>query len=53
MTNMLNDAAKDDTKWERLVYAWFIQSSAELTTMGFLREKTKGDYVEKLIWKNL
>lgn len=53
MRKILNEVEADDAKWERLVYAWFIQSSSELASMGFLREKAKGDYVEKLIWKNL
>lgn len=42
-----------EIQWEKLVYAWFLQSCFELELMGFLREKSKGDYVEKLIWKNL
>lgn len=39
--------------WERMVYAWFVQSCFELNFMGFIRDKSKGDYVEKMIWKNL
>lgn len=53
MKEILKQSSEDDAKWERLLYAWFIQSSSELSAMGFLREKSKGDYVEKLIWKNL
>lgn len=53
MKKILSDVEKNETQWDRLVYAWFIQSSAELASMGFLREKAKGDYVEKLIWKDL
>lgn len=47
------NAEDDETQWEKLVYAWFLQSCFELESMGFVREKSKGDYVEKLIWKNL
>lgn len=46
-------AESNDAEWDKLVYAWFLQSCFELEAMGFLREKSKGDYVEKLIWKNL
>lgn len=42
-----------ESQWDKLVYAWFLQSCFELESMGFVREKSKGDYVEKLIWKNL
>lgn len=46
-------AREDDAAWNKLVYAWFLQSCFELTSMGFLREKSKGDYVEKMVWKSL
>lgn len=50
---ILDGIETSDEKWDRLVYAWFLQSSFELVSMGFLREKTKGDYVEKMVWRNL
>lgn len=53
MEHLLKNCQSDDSQWERLVYAWFLQSIFELISMGFLREKSKGDYVEKMIWKNL
>lgn len=53
LKDMVRSADDDDKEWDKLVYAWFLQSCFELTSMGFLREKSKGDYVEKMIWKNL
>lgn len=50
---LAKDLDSDDEKWHKVTYAWFVQSCSELTSMGFLREKSKGDYVEKLIWKDL
>lgn len=50
---MVHEAEKDEKEWEKLVYSWFLLSCYELSSMGFLREKSKGDYVEKMIWKNL
>lgn len=50
---LAEDLDSDDGKWDKVTYAWFVQSCSELTSMGFLREKSKGDYVEKLIWKDL
>lgn len=49
----LVEQAQTEEGWDKLVYAWFVQSSYELLSMGFLREKSKGDYVEKMIWKSL
>lgn len=53
LEKIYRDSMNDEKKWEKVTYGWFLQSSAELADMGFLREKSKGDYVEKLIWKNL
>ena len=53
METLLKDIETDEKQWDKLAYAWFLQSCFELESMGFLREKSKGDYVEKLIWKNL
>lgn len=39
--------------WEKMIFAWFIQSCFELNSMGFIREKSKGDYMEKMVWRNL
>lgn len=54
-TDMLKlvEQAQTEEGWDKLVYSWFVQSSYELLSMGFLREKSKGDYVEKMIWKSL
>lgn len=50
---LVQAAEKDEKEWDKVVYSWFLQSCFELSNMGFLREKSKGDYVEKMIWKNL
>lgn len=50
---IVEKAAASEEEWDKLVYGWFIQSCFEMTLMGFLREKSKGDYMEKMIWKNL
>lgn len=42
-----------DDVWEKMTFAWFIQSCFELNAMGFIREKSKGDYMEKMVWRNL
>lgn len=39
--------------WDKMTFSWFIQSCFELNAMGFVREKAKGDYMEKMIWRNL
>lgn len=51
--SILKGIDESDGRWDRLAYSWFLQSSFELVSMGFLREKSKGDYVEKMIWRNL
>lgn len=43
----------EDTTWNKLTYAWFLQSCFELVAMGFLKEKTKNDFLEKGVWKNI
>ncbi|OBA20224.1 hypothetical protein METBIDRAFT_78677 [Metschnikowia bicuspidata var. bicuspidata NRRL YB-4993] len=48
----LKNEDNEDT-WSKVVYAWFLQGCFELNAMGFLKEKLKGDYMEKLVWKNL
>ena len=48
----VKDPESEDT-WDKMVYGWFIQGCYELNAMGFLKEKVKGDYMDKLIWKNL
>lgn len=50
---IIREAEKDTKEWDKVAYSWFLLSCFELTNMGFLREKSKGDYVEKMIWKNL
>lgn len=49
----LADQIEESQFWDKLVYAWFLQGCFELTHMGFLREKSKGEYAEKMIWRNL
>lgn len=46
------DSENEDT-WNKMTYGWFLQGCFELNSMGLLKEKVKGDYMEKLIWKNL
>lgn len=53
LQEIVKRAESHESEWDKLVYAWFLQNCFELSSMGFLREKTKGDYVEKMIWKNL
>lgn len=40
----------DDSQWNQLTYAWFIQNCHELMLLGFLKEKPKGDVLEKATW---
>lgn len=44
---------KSDEVWDKVSFSWFIQSCFELNSLGFIREKSKGDYMEKMIWRNL
>ncbi|CAN3366644.1 hypothetical protein DICA4_F00760 [Diutina catenulata] len=37
-------------EWDQTTYAWFIHACFVLITMGFLKEKPKGDYLEKALW---
>ncbi|CUM55656.1 uncharacterized protein AC631_02866 [Debaryomyces fabryi] len=39
--------------WDKIIYAWFLQSCFELINLGLLKEKAKNDYLEKSIWINL
>ncbi|KAL6450769.1 Orc3 Origin recognition complex subunit 3 [Candida maltosa Xu316] len=39
--------------WDKLTFAWFVQSCHELMLMGVLQQKPKGDYLEKAIWKGV
>ncbi|RLV93852.1 Origin recognition complex subunit 3 [Spathaspora sp. JA1] len=41
------------TEWDKMTYAWFIQNCFELMLMGLLKEKPKGDFLEKAIWKGV
>ena len=43
----------DDDHWNKLTYSWFIQNCFELMMMGLLKEKPKGDYLEKAVWKGV
>ncbi|KAG2736577.1 hypothetical protein G9P44_000667 [Scheffersomyces stipitis] len=42
-----------DEVWEKLTYSWFTQNCFELMMMGLLKEKPKGDHLEKAIWKGV
>lgn len=53
MKEIVEKSHHDESTWEKLTYAWFLQHVFELTSMAFVREKSKGDYVEKMVWKNL
>lgn len=44
---------QSDEYWEKMTFSWFLQSCFELNAMGFIREKSKGDYMEKMLWRNL
>ncbi|CAN3372526.1 hypothetical protein DIURU_004977 [Diutina rugosa] len=41
----------DDNEWNRMTYAWFIQNCSTLVSMGFLKEKPKGDFLDKSLWR--
>lgn len=43
----------DDRVWNKIVFAWFSQGCFELLQMGIVREKPKGDYLEKVVWKGV
>lgn len=51
--SLVDQMETDEHVWDKVVYAWFVQSCFELHFLGFVKEKSKGDYVEKMIWKNL
>lgn len=44
---------EDDRVWNKIVFAWFSQGCFELLQMGIVREKPKGDYLEKVVWKGV
>lgn len=46
-------SCSDEDRWNKLVYSWFLLSCFELVNLGFLKEKSKNDYLEKAIWINL
>lgn len=43
----------DEEAWDRMAYSWFVQNCFELVMMGLLKEKPKGDYLEKAVWKSV
>ncbi|EGW31238.1 uncharacterized protein SPAPADRAFT_141552 [Spathaspora passalidarum NRRL Y-27907] len=45
------DLSQDE--WDKMTYSWFIQNCFELMMMGLLKEKPKGDVLEKAIWKGV
>lgn len=45
---------EDDSRaWDKLAFAWFVQSCYELILIGLLKEKTNGDFIEKTVWKGV
>lgn len=44
---------EDSAAWDKLLYAWFVQSCYELILIGLLKEKTNGDFLEKTVWKGV
>lgn len=50
---LISDLRNSEQVWDKMIFSWFIQSCFELNTMGFIKEKAKGDYMEKMIWRNL
>ncbi|CAH2354739.1 hypothetical protein CLIB1423_18S02608 [[Candida] railenensis] len=42
-----------DEQWNKISFAWFLQGCFELIQMGIVKEKPKGDYLEKVIWKGV
>ncbi|GEQ69029.1 hypothetical protein JCM33374_g2700 [Metschnikowia sp. JCM 33374] len=53
LSPIMESVKENDDTWDKMVYGWFLQGCYELNSMGLLKEKVKGDYMEKLIWKNL
>lgn len=44
------DQTFDEEEWNKVTYSWFIQNCHELMMLGFLKEKPKGDVLEKSTW---
>lgn len=42
-----------DALWDKVTFAWFLQSCFELLSFGFMKEKMKGDFLEKAVWKGI
>lgn len=49
----LQKSDEKDELWRKVTFSWFLQSCFELISFGLLKEKTKGDFVEKSIWKGV
>ena len=52
----LRKQLEDETNhevWEKLLYSWFLQGCFEFLLIGIIKEKPKGDVVEKVIWKGV
>lgn len=49
----LERVTEDDEEWDKMLYCWFIQNCYELVMLGLLKEKPKGDYLEKAVWKGV
>ncbi|KAK6200481.1 origin recognition complex subunit 3 N-terminus-domain-containing protein [Scheffersomyces amazonensis] len=47
------DIEHNEEDWNKLAYAWFVQNCQELIMMGLLKEKSKGDHLEKVVWKGV
>lgn len=53
LTNIVDGKDKKHQIWDKIVYSWFLQGCFELHQMGIIKEKPKGDYLEKVIWKGV
>lgn len=49
----LKQSDDQEELWRKVTYSWFLQSCFELISFGLLKEKTKGDFLEKSIWKGV
>lgn len=53
LINRLEFDVVDDATWNEMTYAWFLQNCTTLIQMGLLKEKPKGDYLEKGLWRGI
>lgn len=53
VVHKLKEFDDQEELWSKVTYSWFLQSCFELISFGLLKEKTKGDFLEKSIWKGV